>query len=248
MFFYLNRFKIKIELCIILNNVLLYYIIKQNNTKQNKIMSSDSKNNNLNDFFDLNDFLNIDIDTNKHFEKTINEIKTQYEIKNNENMCTGICYYAALHLDLLVKYFENNDTDAYRKLYFQIINMGNERKLNKSEIHYDGEYIDSITVKNDFLELYKNINYYEYIIGNFVDGNSQQIDKITNDITNINIGGFIIISKNKETIIITKIKTDTYLVLDSHISIHGTIKEKNLLKYIFINYNFEGVLNIGIKN
>ena len=54
------------------------------------------------------DEIDIDIDINKYFETSIDNVKTHYDITNNNNMCTGISYYAALHLDKLIYYFINN--------------------------------------------------------------------------------------------------------------------------------------------
>jgi hypothetical protein len=121
-----------------------------------------------NDFidFDKNDF--IDIDTNKYFETTINNLKTQYDIIDNKNMCTSIAYYVALNLDKLVNYYNNNEFDSYRILYSEIINMGSERKLKNSAINYDGEYIDANTILNDFPEIYDKIIFNEYIICDFI--------------------------------------------------------------------------------
>jgi len=186
---------------------------------------------------------NIDLDIFKYLYDKI-EVSSQDSIKNNKYMCCGIAYNVIKNKDILLKYFLNNDKNSYQNLFNNLMNISSERKLNNPKINYYGEYLDEITIQEDFKEIYNNMNYTELIICEFYE--SDYLNNIYNIIESIKIGDPMIINRSKEVFTVIKLNENEFFVIDSHIRYHGKIKKNDLLNYMLINKFYKGILSIGV--
>jgi len=101
-------------------------------------------------------------------------VPTQFVIKNNINMCCGIGYLAIKHQNHLISAYLSKDEEKYIKVFTILMKIASDRKLNNPAISIDGEFLDEPTIKNDFLEIYSNMDYYEFIVGEFYEDNKKK--------------------------------------------------------------------------
>lgn len=185
---------------------------------------------------------NINLDIYKYLYNRIS-VMSQNEIKNNKHMCCGIAYNVIKNLNSLIKYLNNEDYESYRILFSEIILNSSYRKLNNPNINFEGEYLDEKTIQNDFPEIYNKLNFYEFIISEFIESN--YYNKLCEIINIQQIGEPILINRAKEVFTIIKINNNEFFVIDSHIYFHGKINRENLLNYILINKFYRGILSIA---
>ena len=119
-----------------------------------------------------------------------------------------------------------------------------ERKINDEKIPPEGEYIDENTIKRDFPTITQTMSYIELIVySENSDSNKSKINQILNELL---VGDFIIVTRSRETFSLYKIRTEQFLVIDSHQPFHGLIEtNENVVKYLLLNDIYIGNLDIG---
>ena len=210
------------------------------NDFENKIHKKDTMNNNNNDddinYNDINEYIDL-YDTVR--------VPTQFAIKNNVNMCCGIGYLVIKYSIYLLTYYLEKKYNDYAKLFWEIIYMASERKLSNPEIKIEGEYLDEITIKNDFSEICSNMDYYEFIIGEFCEDSDYNLQQILNYISKLPKHKPMILCRNVNVFVIFNLTNDEFLVIDSHIRVHGKIQLNKIINYITCDGNFNGIITIG---
>ena len=175
------------------------------------------------------------------------ETPIQSDVSPIKYPCTGFCYMVISNKEKLVsKYLTQKHNDYYNLIKSLIENAGN-RKKNNPNINEDGEYIDELTIKNDFLTITNKIHYKEICI---VTDNDMDIfcDDLSEQLISIPVLGAFIVNRSNETILFIKIDHDTFLTVDSHLSKHGTVNYDNTIKYITRGGVSKGVIQTGLYN
>lgn len=172
-------------------------------------------------------------------------MSTQFEIKDNENMCCGISYFAIMNRSNLLRYYFSNDFEKYRLMFERIMMAGSVRKLNNPKIKYEGEFINEKTIEEDFPEIFFNMDYKEFGIGNIFEDSNSNIEAITKIFTSAKYYEPIIICKDAYVFIFIKLDSNSYLLMDSHIPIHGKLNLSNVIMWITFGGNYNGIVTVG---
>jgi hypothetical protein len=169
----------------------------------------------------------------------------QSDVSSTKYPCTGFCYLVMENKEMIVSNYLCGLNKKYYELIKNLIIKAGDRKKNNQAIKEDGEYIDEQTIKSDFSEIVKKIQYQdENIVSNMAMENFSNNMYIT--LLNIPILGCLIINRSNETILLIKINNLNYLVIDSHQSKHGIVDHINAIKYITRNGLSMGVIQVGI--
>ncbi len=173
------------------------------------------------------------------------EMPTQFIITNNINMCCGISYLVIKYKNHLILNYLNNNIIKYKNLFMLLMQIASERKLSNPEINLEGEFINEKTIQQDFSNIYENMNYYEFIIGNFCEDNDKNIKQIEELIENLSLHKPIIMCCNVNVFVIFKLSDDELLIIDSHVPYHGKIKKNKFINYIILDVGFNGIISLG---
>lgn len=170
---------------------------------------------------------------------------TQFVSLTNKNFCCGIGYNVIKFKKYLITKYLLGEKKNYTKCFEYIMKISSDRKASNKKINEDGEFIDEKTIQEDFPNIYNNMEYNEFLIGNFCEDNEKNIKKIYEIIMNLSITQPVIICRDVEIFTIIRITNKYFLLIDSHIPLHGFISSDNILKHLFHEDNFNGILNIG---
>ena len=171
----------------------------------------------------------------------------QSDVSTIKYPCTGFCYMVINNKEKIVsKYLVGKQKDYYELIKSLIENACDRKKLNKN-ISEEGEYIDEITVKNDFTTITNKIYYKESCIVSDIDMDNFCYD-LSEMLLTVPILGCMIVNRSSETILFIKIDNDTFLTIDSHQSKHGTVNYEDAIKYITRGGLSRGVIQTGIYN
>lgn len=173
------------------------------------------------------------------------KVPTQFAIPNNINMCCGIGYLVIRHQNHLISAYLDNNFEKYVKVFIILMKMASDRKLSNPEIRIEGEFLDEPTIKNDFSEIYDAMEYFEYIIGEFCEDSKKNIGVITELFDKLTQFQPIIICREVNIFVIFKLTNDEFLIVDSHIPLHGKIHKDKLINYITWEGNFNGIITLG---
>lgn len=172
---------------------------------------------------------------------------TQFEIKNNSNMCCGIAYGVVKYKNILLHHYLSSNFDEYVNIFIKIMLYASNRKLNNPEINYDGEYINDITIRNDFTDIYESMTFCELLVGSISEDNEKHIEKIKSILHNAKILDSIIMCKEANVFVIIKLN-GLFMMIDSHLPIHGKINSHNIMMWILSGGYFNGIISIGYVN
>ena len=185
------------------------------------------------------------MDSRLFLEKTI-DMPTQTEITDIKYPCTGFCYYCIENKNKILSYILLKKYNKYKELIIDLVKQAGERKNNNSLIKEEGEFINECTVKKDFEKIYGNTEYREIIMIEYND-----IDKIEDEtyliMLDMDIFSYIIVTRSNETIIIFRINSNKYLIIDSHQPYHGITNCNSAIKYITRDMTLKGTIDIGIE-
>lgn len=173
------------------------------------------------------------------------KMPTQFQIQKNKNFCCGIGYNVIKFKKYLITKYLLGDRENYTKCFEYIMKISCDRKSSNLNINDDGEYIDEKTVQEDFADIYNNMDYSEFLIGNFSEDNEKNIKRIYEIISNLSVTQPVIICRNSEIFTIIRITTEYFLLIDSHIPLHGLISNQNILKHLLHGGNFNGIITLG---
>lgn len=157
-------------------------------------------------------------------------VSTQVQLTNIKYPCTGFCYYSLRLLNEIITLIKNNSNEEYAELINILILQGAKRKQSLT-IHFDGERIDEDTVKNDFSDIYNQIQFYEYGLPTDIESEIFINDWYGNLLILEN-NQALIINRSHETFLVIKIDDDKFWIIDSHREKHGYVNTLNLLSYI----------------
>ena len=194
---------------------------------------------------DVNNKENIILQWIKTYLYDTVDVPTQFSIQNNSNMCCGIGYLSIKYQNHLITNYLSNDFSKYAKIFGILIKYASDRKLSNPEIKKEGEFLDELTIKNDFPEIYSSMDYYEFIVGEFYEDSKKNLDSIYNLINKLNQFEPIIICRDANIFVIFKLNEDEFLVVDSHIPFHGKILKDKITEYITWQGNFNGIISLG---
>jgi hypothetical protein len=173
------------------------------------------------------------------------KMPTQFEIKNNINMCCGIGYLVIKFKNHLISNYQENNIEKYRKIFTLLMKIASDRKLENPQINLEGEFINEKTIQKDFPEIYENMNYYELIIGGFCEDNDKNIKQIEESIDNLSVYEPIIMCCDANVFVIFKLTDEELLIIDSHIPFHGKIKKNKFIDYLTFEKDFNGIISLG---
>lgn len=158
--------------------------------------------------------------------------------------CTGFAYLIVENLDRVISTYQKRQDENYYELIDSLIKKAGERKKMNKNIPEDGEFINQLTIKNDFPRIYSKLKFEEF--GTVSDEYSDiAINNIGALLFEIRVGKYLIVNRSKETFILIKLSQEFFLVVDSHQPIHGKLDFEGALKYITKYNNYQGVIQLG---
>ena len=179
------------------------------------------------------------------YTKNMIRMPTQFQIQKNKNFCCGIGYNVIKFKKYLITKYLLEEYENYTKCFEHIMKISCDRKSSNPYINDEGEFIDEKTIQEDFADIYNNMEYSEFLIGEFCEDNEKNIKKIYEIITNLSVTQPVIICRNVEIFTIIRITHEYFLLVDSHIPLHGLISNQNILKHLFYGGNFNGIITLG---
>jgi len=159
--------------------------------------------------------------------------------------CTGFCYMVIQNKSKLLDLYKTRSEQAYYEFILKLIKEAGIRKMSNSNIPYKGEYLNQDTVKKDFPNIVKKM---EFIEMNTVDPEGSEYAKNTLflQLFTLQLGDCMMIIRSEETFLIIKIDNDAYLVVDSHKDRHGTVDTIKAVQYITRFNIYKGLVQIGV--
>jgi hypothetical protein len=178
------------------------------------------------------------------------------------------CYEIYLHRHNLIKYFLNNDTLKYKKIYescMKIATLNRKNSMNNNQNHLNliepifcQNILNAYKIDMHFYKILFNIEKNNYFSNRFYD-NAEEIIKNKNLLKELSIENFIknlmrmkrydviIIDRNNMSFIIIKIfdYINKFILVDPYISFSEIVSTDHILKYI--NYtNDYNIITIGV--
>jgi len=141
----------------------------------------------------------------------------------------------------------NGHKDGSKEYYQYILNLikaASERKRGNPKIDQRGEYIKCETTKTDFPEIYQAMTFTE--IGS-PDDESFAIaqNNIYMLLMDVEIGGYMMVTRSDETFIMLKLDFENFLIVDSHQPVHGKVNLEKGTQYILKSGVYRGLSQIG---
>lgn len=136
--------------------------------------------------------------------------------------CTGFCYMILDHLDDVIHLYRTRNIDGYQQLIFNTILAAAKRKQDNPYINDDGEYLDRDTIVADFKHIVDTLTFKEF---NTVNEESLAFaqNTIFLELIDMSILKYIMVIRSHETFIMIKLDSNSFLVIDSHKTKHGTV-------------------------
>lgn len=159
--------------------------------------------------------------------------------------CTGFCYMIIQNKTKLISLFLDRDEKGYCDFISKIILAAAERKKNNKKIHYDGEYINQYTIKEDFNDIYNMTEFKEMNTADN-EGKEYAMNTLVLIMFDMKINDYIIVTRSQETFVMFKISDELFLVVDSHKDIHGTVDIFNAVNYITRFDVYKGLIQLGL--
>jgi len=158
--------------------------------------------------------------------------------------CVGFCYMAINNIDKLVDLYNAKNNIEYNYLIVDLIKSAAERKKTNINIHQDGEYIDQDSVSCDFKNIVDKLEFCEM---NTLNANSLLYTKNHIYLTFIEMDykDYLIVNRSSETFLIIKLDLDSFLIVDSHKDIHGTVNLDDAIQYITRYDIYKGLIQLG---
>lgn len=169
----------------------------------------------------------------------------QHEVTLVKFPCTGFCYMAIQEMDRIILMIQNELKTEYHAFISELIQKAGERKNNDPNIDPDGEFINAPTVFRDF-ELIANVTQYKEVA--VIEDNLEiEINNLSLDLLEINVGGWILVNRSSETFVAFKMDIDRFWIIDSHQPFHGEVDLERMCAYVMRNGQLRSSLQLGLS-
>lgn len=186
------------------------------------------------------------LETKDLLQRTL-PVTPQVHVTKTKYPCTGFCYLAIRHRDVLCELYRAQCGEEYHEFIKDLIREAGERKEMDPQIDARGEYINADTVIRDFGEITGVTQFSECAVES-----EETLEIVINDLSlkllEVQIGSWILVNRSQEAFVIFKLDNDVYLVVDSHQTVHGTVDFMRLCQYITRNGQLRGSVQLGVAS